>query len=156
MQVELAAALDARFISSTYCDAAVVKRTKELGLVSIPGVSTPAQATAAVEAGGDILKIFPVTSISPAVLRGIVKSMDSTVPFIVAGGIEVEDLEAYSNCGASGFAVGRTLFKPLMSPVDIEAKAMRFIRGGIRLHWMRHGRPKAPVGLESFKLTDLI
>lgn len=117
----------------------MVRRTKELGLISIPGVSTSAQASAAVEAGGDILKVFPATKVSPATFGAIVASLSpAAVPVIAAGGIEVEDLEAYSNSGASGFAVGKTVFNSEMSPAGVNVKARRFIAEKNRLRW-EHG-----------------
>lgn len=144
-QVELAYASQAGFVSSTYCDPAVVRRTKELGLISVPGVSTVAQAVAAVEAGGDILKIFPAMDLSLASIQQIAGYIPSDVPFVVAGGIEVEQLDAYCEVGASGFAVGRTLFKPGMSLVELKAKARRFVRRGSGLRWTHYGRPREPV-----------
>ena len=140
--MELAYASQAEFVSSTCCDPAVVRRTKELGLISIPGVSTVAQAVTAVEAGGDIIKIFPATSLSSSTIQNIAGCIPSDVPFVVAGGIEVEQLDAHSNAGASGFAVGRTLFKPGMSLIKLEAKARRFVRRGRRLRWSHYGRPR--------------
>ena len=142
--MELAYASQAKFVSSTCCDPAVVRRTKELSLISIPGVSTAAQAVAAVEAGGDILKIFPATSLSSAAIESIAGCIPSDVPFVVAGGIEVEQLDAHCDAGASGFAVGRTLFKPGMSLVELKAKARRFARRGSRLRWNHYGRPREP------------
>lgn len=135
LQVDLAFACGARFVSSTHCDVAVVRRTKKLGMISIPGVSTPAQARGAVQAGGDIIKAFPSKDVSTECFRGIVESVPSSVPVIISGGVEVVQLEAYSASGASGFAVGRTLFEPEMTLAEIEAKACCFISGGRQIPW---------------------
>lgn len=144
-QVELAFTSQAKFVSSTFCDPAVVTRTKELGLISIPGVSTVAQAVAAVEAGGDIIKIFPATDLSLAVIQNIAGCIPPDVPFVVAGGVEAEQLDAYYEAGASGFAVGRTLLRPGMSLVELKARARRFVRRGSGLRWTHYGRPREPV-----------
>lgn len=133
----MAFACGARFISSTYCDVAVVRRTKECGMISIPGVSTPAQARGAVQAGGDVVKAFPAKDVSTGDFRSIVGSVPSSTPVIISGGVEVGQLEEYSGSGACGFAVGRTLFEPEMTSAEIETKACRFIAGGRRLRWAR-------------------
>lgn len=137
LQVDLAFACGARFISSTYCDVAVVRRAKERGLLSIPGVSTPAQARAAAQAGGDILKAFPSKNVSTECFRSIVESVSSSIPVIISGGVEIVQLEAYSASGASGFAVGRTLFEPEMTSAEIESKARSFVSGGRQARWAR-------------------
>ena len=54
--VELAAKAGARFIISPDTSHAVIRRTKELGLISMPGALTPSEATAAHEAGADFVK----------------------------------------------------------------------------------------------------
>lgn len=126
----MAFACHAQFISSTFCDVSVVRRTKERGMISIPGVSTPAQALEAAQAGGDVLKAFPAKSVSTSHFRDIVGSAPSKTPVIISGGVEVDHMEAYFDSGASGFAVGRTLFEPEMTLTEIEAKARSFIRSG--------------------------
>lgn len=121
---------------------AVVRRTKELGMLSIPGVSTESQATEAVAAGGDILKVFPANKISPATTQRIVNVSYDT-PVIVAGGVEVVDLKSFSSAGVAGFAVGRTLFTPDMTSSGLKVKAERFMRAARTLSWAQLNRQEA-------------
>lgn len=114
-------------------------------MISIPGVSTPAQARGAVQAGGDILKAFPSKDISTGYFRSIVESVSSSIPVIISGGVEVVQLEAYSTSGAAGFAVGRTLFEPDMTSAEIEAKARCFISGGRQIRWARASHATEPL-----------
>eukprot|EP00752_Nemacystus_decipiens_P009613 g8590.t1 len=144
-QVDLAFACGAGFISSTFCDIAVVRRTKERGMISVPGVSTPAQAQVAAQAGGDILKAFPSKDVSTECFRGIVQSVSSSIPVIISGGVEAVQLEAYATSGASGFAVGRTLFEPAMTVAEIEARARNFVIGGRRVRWARTSPATEPL-----------
>lgn len=141
--MDTASGCGARFISSTCFDIAVVKRTHELGLLSIPGVSSESQATAAVAAGGDMLKVFPSTQASPAALGAIVRATsvasDSLIPVIIAGGIEVEDMKGYADAGASGFAVGSTLFRSEMTLREVKVKADTFMNQGRLLCWAQKG-----------------
>lgn len=106
-------------------------------MVSIPGVSTLAQAREAAQAGGDILKAFPSTDVSAEYLRSIVESVSPRIPVIISGGVEVGQLEAYSTSGAAGFAVGRTLFEPEMTSAEIGAIARCFVNSGRRVPWSR-------------------
>ena len=57
--VRAVAATGATFIVSPNCDRDVIGRTKSLGLASFPGVFTPTEAFAALDAGADAIKIFP-------------------------------------------------------------------------------------------------
>lgn len=138
-QVEEASAAGARFVSTKELFRPVVRRAKELGLMNVTGVSTPSQAAEAVALGADVLKVFPATRVSPTVFGAIVTSLPAALPVIIAGGVEIEDLEAYCSAGASGFAVGKTLFKPDSSLGDIKAKACMFVDEGRR--WARPVRP---------------
>ena len=42
------------------------KKTKELGLTSIPGSLTPSEMMTAYNAGADLIKLFPITKASNA------------------------------------------------------------------------------------------
>lgn len=143
-----ASELGARFISSTFLDVGIVERTKELGLISIPGVSTESEALAAVRAGGDILKVFPATQVSPTAVGKIAHAVSlfsaRFVPVIVAGGIGVEHLKPYANAGASGFAVGKTLLEAEMSTRDVNTKGRIFIGEGRVQRWAQSDRDRAP------------
>lgn len=135
----------AKFVSSVVCDADVVRRTKELGITSIPGVASVAEAAVALEVGADILKIYPATTTSQVELKSIVESVSSLdVPVVVAGGVEVEQLKGFSDSNVSGFAVGRTLLAPGMSAPELEAKAVTFIEGGNRFRWAQHNHEILP------------
>ena len=52
-QVEAVAAAGGEYIISPNCNQAVIRRTKELDLLSCPGVFTPSEALIALEAGAE-------------------------------------------------------------------------------------------------------
>lgn len=110
-------------------------------MVSIPGVSNVAQALAAIDAGADILKVFPANQVSSATLAEIVQVVSSPTvakPVIVAGGIEAGALAAYSRAGVTGFAVGKTLVEPHMSKSDVYIRARRIIQETRSLRWAQN------------------
>jgi 2-dehydro-3-deoxyphosphogalactonate aldolase len=58
-----------RLIVMPHGDVAVIREAKRLGLACLPGVATPTEAFAALEAGADGLKMFPAEQLSPPVLK---------------------------------------------------------------------------------------
>ena len=65
-----------QFVVSPNTDHAVIKATKSLDMISIPGVSSPTEAFAALQAGADVLKLFPAENLPPIV----VKAMRAVLP----------------------------------------------------------------------------
>ncbi len=65
-EVEAVADVGGRLVVSPNCDPRVILRTKALGLESWPGVFTPTEAFAALDAGADGLKLFPGSMAGPA------------------------------------------------------------------------------------------
>jgi len=101
--VEATARAGGSFVVSPVLDAAVVARTKELGLASFPGAATPTEAVAAVRAGADAVKLFPASAWTPAVLRDVLTALPAlrTVP---TGGVAARAARDWILAGA--FAVG--------------------------------------------------
>lgn len=58
-EAELAAEAGAEYLISPGMDPAVIRRTKELGKISIPGALTPTEVCEAWDCGADIVKMFP-------------------------------------------------------------------------------------------------
>ncbi len=75
-QVSRVADSGGRIVVSPNLNEEVVRATKRLGLISIPGVFTPSEAFRALDAGADGLKLFPGDGMSPAV----VKAMRAVLP----------------------------------------------------------------------------
>src|SRR5205809_6734704 len=63
------AAAGGRLIVMPHGDVAIVREAKRLGMLCVPGVATPTEAFAALEAGADGLKMFPAEQLSPAALK---------------------------------------------------------------------------------------
>ena len=106
--VERACEAGALYIVSPNTDYAVIARTKELNLISIPGALTPTECMAAYHAGADFIKLFPAGNVGPDYLKAI-KAPLSHLRFVVTGGIRVKDIPLYLKAGASGFGVGGKL-----------------------------------------------
>ena len=104
----------------------VVKAAKDRGLIAIPGIATPTEAFAMIEAGADALKLFPAEGIPPSVLKAMKAVLPSTVPILPVGGITPEKMNDYLKAGAIGFGLGSALYKPGMALRDIRKNAEAF------------------------------
>ena len=58
-----------RFIISPDTNPEVIRETKRLGLVSMPGFFTATEAFAALRAGADCLKLFPAGALGPGYVK---------------------------------------------------------------------------------------
>ena len=63
-QVKIAYKAGAEFIISPDCYDGVIKKTRDLGMVSIPGVFTPTDAANAYRYGADFAKLFPNSEVN--------------------------------------------------------------------------------------------
>ncbi|HAY61457.1 MAG TPA: 2-dehydro-3-deoxyphosphogluconate aldolase [Acidaminococcaceae bacterium] len=107
-QVVLAAKAGAEFIISPDMDVAVIQKTKELGLLSMPGALTPSEVKTAWMAGADIVKIFPASLLGPAYVKAL-KAPLSQVKLAAVGGVGVENIRTYLDAGYDGFGIGGNL-----------------------------------------------
>lgn len=104
----------------------VVQAAKERGLTAIPGIATPTEAFAMIEAGADALKLFPAEGIPPTALKAMKAILPDTLPILPVGGITPERMVEYQKAGASGFGLGSALYKPGMSVSEVEHNANQF------------------------------
>jgi 2-dehydro-3-deoxyphosphogalactonate aldolase len=70
-EVDRVAEAGGGYIISPHLNPAVIRRTKEAGLISIPGFFTPSEAFAALEAGANFLKCFPANTLGPRYLKDL-------------------------------------------------------------------------------------
>ena len=111
----------AKFIFSPNFNPEVVKLTKELGLISIPGCLTPSECAAAYDAGADIIKLFPITINDVDYVKGIMRPLNY-IPFICVGGTNENTIEAFFEAGALGVGTGISILKPeLIEAGDFDA-----------------------------------
>ena len=110
------------FIISPNARSSVIRRTKELGLLSMPGFATPGEAFDAMDAGADLLKVFPCGSPeNVSVLKSVIP-----LPVFAVGGIGKENKRAYLRT-ADGVGVGIGIFRPEQSPEELYESAKEFL-----------------------------
>ena len=101
-----------RLVVSPHFDARVVGAAVELGMAAVPGVTTPSEAFAALDAGATALKLFPAEMIPPAAVKALRAVLAPDVVLMPVGGIAPHTMAAYRDAGASGFGIGSALYKP--------------------------------------------
>lgn len=107
-------------------DTAVIRRAKELGMLCAPGVATPTEAFAALDAGADALKLFPAEQLGPKVLKAWRAVLPRELGLLPVGGITPDNMDIFLQAGASGFGLGSALYKPGQSADDTRVNARKF------------------------------
>ena len=107
-QVELAYKAGAEFIISPDCYEPVIKKTRELGMVSIPGVFTPTEAANAHRFGADFVKLFPNSELKISYIKALTVPL-SHIKFLAVGGVNHENMRDYLNAGAKGIGVATAI-----------------------------------------------
>ncbi|MEQ8179393.1 MAG: 2-dehydro-3-deoxy-6-phosphogalactonate aldolase [Amphiplicatus sp.] len=126
-EAEAVASAGGRLCVSPNTDPAVIKATRSLNLVSIPGVFSPTEAFAALAAGADLLKLFPASSAGRDVFRNMKAVLPPGTRVIAVGGVTFENA---GECLAEGFAgvgAGAELYKPRRTIEEIYASAKRLV-----------------------------
>ena len=124
----VAAVADAggRLIVMPHADATVIRAAKAEGLLCVPGVATPTEAFAALDAGADALKLFPAEQTTPAVLKAWRAVLPREVPVMPVGGISPDNMAPWVAAGATGFGIGSALYAPGRSLDDTMQRARAF------------------------------
>jgi 2-dehydro-3-deoxyphosphogalactonate aldolase len=101
----------------------VVRAALELGMVCLPGVLTPTEAFAALEAGATGLKLFPAEMIPPAAVKAMRAVLPESTLLFPVGGVDASNMAAYAAGGADGFGIGSALYKPGKSVEEVKQAA---------------------------------
>jgi 2-dehydro-3-deoxyphosphogalactonate aldolase len=126
-QVADVAATGSRVIISPNANPEVIRATRAAGMVSLPGVATPTEAFAAIEAGATGVKAFPAEAIPPFVIKAWKAVLPKEISVLAVGGVTPENMTAYSQAGAAGFGIGSSLYKPGMDLATIGERARTFV-----------------------------
>jgi len=127
-QVQDVHAAGGRLVVAPNFNPAVVAQALALNMVVLPGVVTPTEAFAALDAGAHGLKLFPAEMISPATVKALRAVLPQEAALMPVGGITPDNMAAYRKAGASGFGLGSALYAPGRSAELVGEKAVAFVR----------------------------
>ena len=130
-QVRRAADAGAQFIVSPNIDHSVIRATKDLAMVSLPGALTPTEIVQAQHSGADMVKLFPGGCFGPGYVKAIRGPLDG-IPLIVIGGVGLENILQFFEAGAVGVGLGSNLVSSREANrgnfLEIENKARAFVK----------------------------
>lgn len=112
-----------KLIVSPNANMDVIKATKDAGLLSFPGVMTPTECFAALDAGADGLKLFPSFLLGASGLKALCDVLPKNCEIYMVGGCGPDNFAELVTAGASGFGIGSALYKPGATPDQIALKA---------------------------------
>ncbi len=104
----------AEFLVSPHVCLEVIETSKRCGKVVCPGALSPTEVLTAWEAGGDIIKVFPVARVGgPSYIKALAGPLPH-VRVMPVGGVNLENIAAYMEAGACAVAMGGQLLNPML------------------------------------------
>ena len=122
-QVNAVADAGGQLIVSPNCNQDVIRATKSRGLESWPGIFTPTEAFAALDAGADGLKLFPGSMAGPGGLSALRAVLPVGTRVYAVGGADTGNFAEWIAASADGFGIGSALYKPGMQAAEVRARA---------------------------------
>lgn len=107
-QVEITKENGGEFIISPDTNGEVIKRTVDLGMVSIPGAMTPTEAVTAHNYGADFVKIFPAGNLGSSYIKAI-RAPLSNIRLMAVGGVSDSNIADFLAAGCVGAGIGGNL-----------------------------------------------
>jgi 2-dehydro-3-deoxyphosphogalactonate aldolase len=115
-----------RLIVAPNGNSTVIRAAERAGCHALPGVATPTEAFAALEAGADGLKAYPAEQIPPAVIRAWRAVLPPETLLLPVGGITLDNISTYWDAGASGFGLGSSLYRAGNTVSEVRRNAEQF------------------------------
>lgn len=126
-QVGEVARAGGRLIVMPHTDPELIAAARAAGARSMPGVATPTEAFIALDAGADVLKLFPADRLAPHALHAWMSVLPAGTPVLPVGGITPANMAAFRQAGAAGFGIGSALYAPGMDAVEVARRARAFV-----------------------------
>ncbi len=112
---------------SPNCDRDVIVQSRALGMQSWPGVMTPTECFAALQAGASGLKLFPASLIGPDGLKAIRAVLPKGTQVYAVGGAGPSNFAEWRRAGCDGFGIGTALYTPGLALPEIAERARKIV-----------------------------
>lgn len=122
-EVDRLARIGARLVVSPNCNAEVIAASVAAGMTSLPGVMTPSEAFAALEAGTTRLKLFPAASLPLGHGKALREVLPAGTGIWAVGGIDAGNLRGWLDAGCEGVGLGGSLYRAGMGADEVAANA---------------------------------
>lgn len=118
----------ANYVVSPGLNIDTIKLCNRYRVPMLPGVMSPTEAITALEAGCDIIKVFPGNVVGP----GAISSFKGPLPqgdFMPSGGVDVDNVDKWLKAGACAVGTGSSLTKGAKTGdfAAVTAKAREFV-----------------------------
>ena len=113
-----------KFVISPNTDCDVIQKTKELGLISIPGFFTATEGFAAIKAGADMLKLFPAC-LGPSYVKALQAVIK--IPILAVGGVNAGNIPSFMKL-CKGVGIGSAIYKPGDTPATVKENAGKIVK----------------------------
>ncbi len=98
----------AEFIVTPTLNKDVIRVANRYDVLVAPGVATPTEALTAFEAGADMAKVFPASSLGPDHVSGINGPLEQ-IPLLPTGGVSADNVADFFEAGATAVGVGSAI-----------------------------------------------
>lgn len=125
-----------RFVLSPVFDREVVDEAHRLGLLAVPGTSTPTEIIAAHRYGARLVKVFPAACLGGAAYIRAVRGPLPGISLVPTNGITADTIVEYVEAGAVAVGVGAEVFSKDFTFDHIEnaARRTRYAMDSARAH----------------------
>jgi 2-dehydro-3-deoxyphosphogluconate aldolase / (4S)-4-hydroxy-2-oxoglutarate aldolase len=101
----------AQMIISPSVNVETIRLCQRYQVLSMPGAMTPTEIVTAMDAGADIVKVFPAEVFGPAYIKALRAPLPQAA-LMPTGGVTVENLGAWFDNGAVAVGIGGSLSAP--------------------------------------------
>jgi 2-dehydro-3-deoxyphosphogalactonate aldolase len=126
--VDALAATGAKLMVTPNTQPLLIRHAVAGGLTVAAGFFTPTEAFSALEAGAQILKMFPADSLGTGYVRALRAVLPASVPLFAVGGVRAETLADFLAAGCNGAGLGGELYKPGQDVAATRTRAEAFIQ----------------------------
>lgn len=127
-QVEALQRIGARMIVTPNTAPPVIARARAAGMLTCIGCMSATEAFAALDAGAEMLKIFPASALGPAYIRALKAVLPPEVPVFAVGAISTANLPDYLAAGCAGVGLGGELYRAGQSVQRTREQAQAFVQ----------------------------
>lgn len=126
-QVDTLAALGGRLLVTPNTNPAVIRHGIKHGMLVCAGCATATEAFTALEAGAQVLKIFPSFSFGSDYIKALKAVLPDNVPVLAVGGVTPANLASWLQAGCVGAGLGSDLYRPGQSAAHTRLQADAFM-----------------------------
>jgi 2-dehydro-3-deoxyphosphogluconate aldolase/(4S)-4-hydroxy-2-oxoglutarate aldolase len=131
----------ARYLVAPNMNPDVGRVAREAGVAWVPGAFTTGEILAAMAAGADLVKVYPVGVIGVKYIE-VIRDPLPEVPMLAAGGTNLENIVPFLRAGCVGCGIGGALADPRLAAAGDHAEITRRAREFVSR--VREERPAVP------------